>query len=184
MLSLTKFADAVVRMLSRGRSYRDSLELVGEVTWELCGADGLVKRSGKVRNRVITNGDNYIAGLMRGGSCWTYRMKLDSSSTAPNKNDATSYTTVANYIPGTVKAMEATWPRAGASDNITQFKGIWNFVGVCSNINSASLVDNATDAGEADATHTLARAVLSGIPINAIAGDQLTITWDIQCQGA
>jgi hypothetical protein len=44
-------------------------------------------------------------------------------------------------------------------------------------------VDNTTDAGEADATHTFAISVFDGA-INKGASDTLAVTWNVTFLGA
>ena len=160
---------------------KDQIELMGRVEYVLCDKDGKVKQQGVTHNLVTANGATYLAQLVYGGTTkWaTCGMKLGTSSTAASATGVNSYTAAGDYIAGTAQTLDLTYPKVGAAANIAQFKVTWTFGGAVSNINSASIVDNTTNGAEAGETHTLARAVLTGIPINAILGDTLAITWTI-----
>ncbi len=155
----------------------------GHVVAELRGPDGRLKCRREVHNLVTDVGDALFGGLPVGGSNWTYRMKLGSASTAAAKNGAGSFVAVGDYVSGSAQAMDATWPKAGASANVAQFKRTYAAGEATGTIRRVGLVDNATDAGEADATHTAAMAVFTG-DIDKGAGDTLTVTWDITFLGA
>jgi len=55
--------------------------------------------------------------------------------------------------------------------------------GTNSNINRVAIVNNTTDAGEADATGTYSISVF-GAAIDKGASDVLTVTWDVTHLGA
>jgi hypothetical protein len=162
------------------------IRIVGRVVAELYGPDGRLKQREEVHNLVTDNGDAYCASKVYGGSPTAMaNMKLGIATTAAAKNGAGSFTAVASdYISGSAKALDATFPKQGASANIAQYQATWA-AGVATNatINSVSITDNVTDAGEAGATHTLARAVFSGA-INKGAADSLVVTWNITFLGA
>lgn len=155
----------------------------GRIEAVLRNKDGMEIGRWVVHNKVTDVGDNLFASLAFGTAGWTYRMKLGSASTAASKNGAGSFIAVADYITGSAKAMEATWPKVGASNNISQYKCVWGAGVATGTIRRVGLVDNATDAGEADATHTAATAVFDA-DIPKGAADSLTVTWDITFLGA
>lgn len=162
---------------------KSKIGIRGTVTAELFGPDGRVKMRQVKHNLVTDVGDNLFASLAYGTAGWTYRMKLGGASTAASKDGAGSFVAVGDYVSGSAKAMEATWPKAGASANISQYKCVWAAGVATGTIRRVGLVDNVTDAGEADATHTAAMSVF-GADIPKGAGDSLTVTWDITFLGA
>ena len=165
---------------------QDGLRVRGEVTWELFGPDGQLKRKATTKNLVIINGDNYVASrIYSAAALWTYYMKLGESPNVVTKATADAYLAAGDYLTGTAHAMDATWPKVGASANIAQFVVTWAPTeGTAADIYRASIVDNAADAAEGDATHTLATALLPDAPINKGAADTLVVTWNITFLGA
>ena len=129
----------------------------GRVVAELRGPDGKLKLRQVHHNLVTDVGDETFASLGTAG--WTYRMKLGGASTAASKNGAGSFVAVADYIAGSASAMEATFPKEGGSANIAQYKCIWAAGEATGTIRRVGLVDNADDAGEADASNTAAMGV-------------------------
>lgn len=165
---------------------KSRIRMRGHVIAELRGPDGRLKGRWEKHNLVSTVGDNYVASLAYGTAGWTYRMKLGSASTAASKDGAGSFVAVADYISGSAKAMEATWPKvkgAGADAKTAQYKCVWAAGTATGTIRRVGIVDNATDAGEADATHTMAMSVFAA-DIPKTAADTLTVTWDVTFLGA
>ena len=162
---------------------KSKIGIRGRVTAELRGPDGRLKLRLVKHNLVTDVGDETFASLAYGTAGWTYRMKLGGASTAASKNGAGSFVAVADYIAGSASAMEATFPKEGGSANIAQYKCIWAAGEGTGTIRRVGLVDNADDAGEADASNTAAMGVF-GADIPKAAGDTLTVTWDITFLGA
>jgi len=157
--------------------HKDKLRLVGRVTAELRDRRGRLLRRLAVHNLITDVGDQYIAAKLYSSPTAMSGMKLGSASTAAAKNGAGSYVAAGDYVSGSAKAFDATWPKAGASANVAQYKRTFAAGEATGTIRRASIVDNQTDAGEADASHTAAVAVFDA-DIPKGASDTLTITWD------
>jgi len=156
----------------------------GRVVAELFGPDGELKQREITHNILTDVGDNYIASrIYSAAALWTYRMKTGSASTAAAKNGAGSYVAAADYNSGSAHAMDSTYPKVGTGNNISQFKVTWAAGENTNAIRRVGIVDNATDAGEADATHTAATAVFAA-DIPKGAGDTLAVTWTWTFLGA
>lgn len=179
----SRVADRVVAEMDYRRGPRSRVLARGHIVAELFGPDGRLKQRQEIRNLVTDVGDNYLASLAYGTAGWTYRMKTGSASTAAAKNGAGSYVAVGDYNSGSAHAMDATYPKVGGSNNIAQFKVTWAAGENTNTIRRVSIVDNATDAGEADATHTAAIAVFDA-DIPKGASDSLTVTWTWTFLGA
>jgi hypothetical protein len=165
------------------RPVESRVRIVGHVVAELFGPDGRLKQREEIHNLITDVGDNYLASLAYGTSGWTYRMKTGSASTAAAKNGAGSFVAVADYNSGSAHAMDATYPKVGVSNNIAQFKVTWAAGENTNTIRRVGIVDNATDAGEADASHTAAMAVFDA-DIPKGASDTLAVTWTWTLLGA
>lgn len=176
---LRKLAD----LLAPSCRIPEKLQIRTNVVAELRGPDGRLKQREEVHNLVTDVGDNYLASLAYGTAGWTYRMKTGSASTAAAKNGAGSFVAAGDYNSGSAHAMDATYPKVGASTNISQYKVSWTAGQNTNTIRRVSLVDNATDAGEADATHTMATAVFAA-DIPKSAGDTLQVVWTVTFTGA
>lgn len=159
----------------------------GQIIVELFDKDGNLKQRSVADNLVTDKGDAFFAALARGGSLGTFGMKLGTATTTPSKvyNNAGAYIASGDYISGSAAAMASTYPKQGASVNIAQYQAAWT-AGVATNatINRVALVDNTTDAAEADGTHTWAIALLPDRPINKGSNDTLQVTWNITFLGA
>jgi len=166
-----------------GRPLASKMKMVGHVVAELRGPDGQLKQRESVHNLVTDVGDQYHASLAYGTAGWTYRMKTGSASTAAAKNGAGSFVAVADYNSGSAHAMAATYPKVGASANICQWQVLWAAGENTNTIRRVGIVDNATDAGEADASNTMSMAVF-GADITKGASDTLTVTWTVTFLGA
>lgn len=163
---------------------KDSVKYLGHLVAELRGPDGQLKQREETHNLVTDVGDNYFASrIYSAATLWTYRMKTGSASTAAAKNGAGSFVATADYNSGSAAAMVATYPKVGASANIAQWQVLWAAGANTNTIRRVSIVDNATDAGEADATHTMSTAVF-GADIVKGASDTLTVTWTVTFLGA
>jgi hypothetical protein len=111
-------------------------------------------------------------------------MKLGTATTEAAKSGAGSYIAAGDYVSGSAKALDDSTPKQGASANIAQFRRLWAAgEGTNADINRVAIVDNTTDAGEADATHTFAISVFDGA-INKGASDTLAVTWNVTFLGA
>lgn len=154
----------------------NTLRIKGHIVAELRGPDGKIKQRAEIHNLITDVGDNYLASLAYGTSGWTYRMKTGSASTAAAKNGAGSYIAAGDYNSGSAHAMAATYPKVGVANNICQFQVVWAAGENTNTIRRVAIVDNATDAGEADATHTMAIGVFDA-DIPKGAADTLTVTW-------
>lgn len=162
---------------------QSKMRVKGHIVAELRGPDGKLKQREEIDNLITDVGDNYLASLAYGTAGWTYRMKTGSASTAAAKNGAGSYIATGDYNSGSAHAMAATYPKVGASTNIAQFQVVWAAGENTNTIRRVGIVDNATDAGEADATGTAAMGVFTG-DIAKGADDTLTVTWTWTFLGA
>ncbi len=166
-------------------TFSNRMRFTGRVTVELRGADGEVKAYQQFHNLVTDIGDAYCAKKVTATSVTAMAgMKLGTATTTASKSGAGSFVATGDYVSGSAHALDATFPKLGASNNIAQFKVTWAAgEATASNINRVSIVNNTTNAGEADATGTMAAAVFSAA-INKGASDTLTVTWDITFLGA
>ncbi len=159
----------------------------GRVEYVLRGPDGRFKARGVSHNLVTDVGDIYFAEAVLGtAAAPPAGMKLGTEGgVAAAKNGAGSFIPAGDYVDGSNKAFDVTWPKAGGAGNIVQYKRIYA-AGEATNatLNRVSIVDNTTNAGEADASHTSAIALLDPKPVNKGASDTLTITWNITFLGA
>ena len=177
------YTDQITTSIGRGRDVQDGCGIRGHIVAELRGPDGRIKQREEIHNLVTDVGDNYLASLAYGTAGWTYRMKTGSASTAASKNGAGSFCAVADYNSGSAHAMVATYPKVGASANICQWQVLWAAGENTNTIRRVGIVDNATDAGEADATHTMSMGVFAADIVKA-AADTLTVTWTVTFLGA
>jgi len=158
--------------------------LWGVVVAELRDKDGRLKQRKVVQNLVTAQGDKFAAAAFYTAAYSGWGMKLGTATTEAAKSGAGSYVAAGDYVSGSAQALDNSTPKAGASADIVQFRRLWAAgEGTNANINRVSIVDNTTDAGEADATHTFAIAVFSGA-INKGASDTLTVTWNVTYLGA
>jgi len=158
--------------------------LWGVVVAELRDKDGKLKQRKVVQNLVTAQGDKFAAAAFYTAAYSGWGMKLGTATTEAAKSGAGSYVAAGDYVSGSAQALDNSTPKAGASADIVQFRRLWAAgEGTNANINRVSIVDNTTDAGEADATHTFAIAVFSGA-INKGASDTLTVTWNVTYLGA
>lgn len=169
---------------SFNKNLKDGMGLRGEVHVELKGPDGKIKQEFTIHNLVTDVGDGIFAAAIYTAAYSGWGMKLGTATTAAAKNGAGSFIAVADYVSGSAKALDDSTPKQGASANIVQFRRLWAAgEATANNINRVGLVDNTTDAGEADATHTIATSVFPAA-INKAAADTLTVTWNITLLGA
>lgn len=167
-----------------GQAAKTTLKMRGEVIAELRDKHGNLKQRSVTHNIVTSQGDKFAAAAMYTAAYSGWGMKLGTATTAAAKSGAGSYIATADYVSGSAKALDDSTPKAGASNDIVQFRRLWAAgEGTSSNINRVAIVDNTTDAGEADATHTFAISVFSGA-INKGADDTLTVTWNVTFLGA
>jgi len=162
----------------------DRTTLTGEVIVEIHDKDGNLKERQVFHNLVTDKGDDFAKSAIYTAAYATWGMKLGTATTAASKSGAGSFIAVGDYVSGSAKALDDSTPKQGAAANICQFRRLWAAgEATNSNINRVAIVDNTTDAGEADATHTYAIAVFSGA-INKGASDTLTVTWNVTYLGA
>jgi len=162
------------------------IRIVGRVEYELRGPDGRIKTRGVTHNLVTANGDQYCAKKLYSSPTLMTAMKLGTETDVAAKTGTGSYVkTGAAYVTGSAHACDESSPKAGGTNDIVTFIHTWA-AGEATNstINNVTIVDNTTDAGEADATHTLAYALLNPKPVAKGAADTLKITWNITFLGA
>jgi hypothetical protein len=181
-LSLTVGLATQTKRLGPGKM--DKCGLTGQVIVELHDQYGNLKERQVFHNIVTDKGDDFAKSAIYTAAYTTWGMKLGTATTTATKSGAGSYCAVADYVSGSAQALDDSTPKQGASAIICQFRNQWAAgEATNSNINRVSIVDNTTDAGEADATHTYAIAVFSGA-INKGASDTLTVTWNVTYLGA
>ena len=164
--------------------FKSKIEMRGELLIEHRGADGKLKSRQIVHNLVTDQGDDFAKSAIYTAAYSTWGMKLGTASTAAAKNGAGSFIAVGDYVSGSAQALDDSTPKEGASAIICQFRRLWAAgEGTNDTINRVAIVDNTTDAGEADATHTYAIAVFAA-QIAKAAGDTLTVTWNVTYLGA
>jgi hypothetical protein len=158
--------------------------LWGVVLAELRDKNGKLKQRKIVQNLVTDQGDIFAAQAMYTAAYSGWGMKLGTATTTAAKNGAGSYIASGDYISGSAKALDDSTPKAGATNDIVQFRRLFAAgEATNSNINRVSICDNTTDGAEADATGTYAISVFSGA-INKGASDTLTVTWNVTYLGA
>jgi len=147
-------------------------------------------KHGKVKQRLVTHnivtdqGDKFAAKAIYTAAYSTWGMKLGTATTAASKSGAGSYIATGDYISGSAQPLDDSTPKAGATDDICQFRNQWAAAEATSaTINRVAITDNTSDAGEADATHTFAISVF-GSTINKGADDTLTVTWNVTFLGS
>lgn len=158
--------------------------LRGVVIAEVRGPDGKLKQREVTHNLVTDQGDDFAKSAIYTGAYTTWGMKLGTAETAAAKNGAGSFIATGDYISGSAQALDDSTPKEGASGNICQFRNQWA-AGEATNatINRVAIVDNTSDAGEADATHTFAIAKFAST-IDKGASDTLTVTWNVTVLGS
>jgi hypothetical protein len=162
----------------------NKIGLRGEVHVLHQGPNGEVLHDFKMHNLVTDKGDDFFKSAIYTAAYSTWGMKLGTATTEASKSGAGSFVAVADYVSGSAKALDDSTPKQGAAANIVQFRRVWAAgEGTSDGINRVGLVDNTTDAGEADATHTVAMSVFTAA-INKAAADTLTVTWNITLLGA
>ena len=158
--------------------------LRGEVIAELRGPDGKIKNRQVFHNLVTDVGDDFAAAAFYTAAYTGWGMKLGTASTAASKSGAGSYIAAGDYVSGSAKALDDSTPKAGATNDIVQFRRLWAAgEGTSATINRVSICDNITDAGEADADGTFAIAVFAA-QIAKGADDTLQVTWNVTYLGA
>lgn len=163
---------------------KSQLGLRGEVIAEVRDKHGNLKQRSVTHNIVTSAGDQKAAAAIYTAAYSGWGMKLGTATTAAAKSGAGSYIAAGDYVSGSAKALDDGTPKAGATNDIVQFRRLWAAgEGTNSNINRVAITDNTTNAGEADATHTFAISVFSGA-INKGADDTLTVTWNVTFLGA
>ncbi len=163
---------------------KSALRMRGEVIAEVRDKHGNLKQRSVTHNIVTSQGDKLAAAAIYTAAYSTWGMKLGTATTTAAKSGAGSYIATGDYVSGSAKALDDSTPKAGATNDIVQFRRLWAAgEGTSSNINRVAITDNTTDAGEADATHTFAISVFSSA-INKGADDTLTVTWNVTFLGA
>jgi hypothetical protein len=141
----------------------------------------------QVQHNLITSiGDQYLAKRMYSvPSPAMAFMKLGTDAIAAAKSGTGSFIpTGAAYLTGSGRACDESSPKQGASADKTDWICNWPAGTATGTINRAAITDNLTDAGEADATHTMAIALLPDRPITKGAADTLRIAWTVTALGA
>ena len=165
-------------------AFQGKMGMCGRVTAILRGPDGKIRQQQVTHNLVTDVGDDFAAAGMYTGAYTGWGMKLGIASTAASKNGAGSFIAAGDYVSGSAQALDDSTPKAGATNDITQFRRLWAAgEGTNATINRVAIVDNTTGAGEADATGTYSIAVFAA-QIAKGADDTLTVTWDVTYLGA
>lgn len=159
--------------------------LRGVVTAILRGPDGKIKQKQVIHNLITDQGDDFAKTAWYTGAYTGWGMKLGTASTPASKDGAGSYIATGDYVTGSAKVLDDGTPKQdGGNANILQFRRQWAAgEGTDNTINRVAIVDNTSDAGEADATGTFAIAVFTA-QIAKGANDTLTVTWDCTFLGA
>jgi len=174
----------VLEFLAKMGGIRESVGTKSWVHAELRGPDGELKQEEWVHNLVTDNGDKYCAELLYSAPTAMNDMKLGTANTAAAKSGAGSFIPAGSYITGSAHATDDSSPKVGDTPDEVNFIHTWAAgEATDATINEVAIVDNTTDAGEADATTTLARAVFSS-NIEKQAADTLKVTWGITFLGA
>ena len=165
-------------MINEGMSMR------GQVIAEVRRPDGSLKQRNVTHNIVTDQGDDFAKSAIYTAAYSAWGMKLGTATTTASKNGAGSFVAAGDYISGSAQALDDSTPKEGASAIICQFRNQWAAGEATSaTINRVGIVDNTSDAGEADATGTYAIAVFS-TTIDKGADDTLTVTWNVTYLGA
>ncbi len=176
--------DNVFRRLLSRLTGDDKMSLRGELIIELRDKDGNLKQRQVTHNLVTDKGDDFAKSAIYSAAYSAWGMKLGTATTTASKSGAGSFIATGDYVSGSAKALDDSTPKQGAAANICQFRRLWAAgEATADNINRVAIVDNTTNAGEADATHTFAIAVFSAA-INKGASDTLTVTWNVTFLGA
>jgi len=172
------------RALAFALGFNPIMQMRGEVIAEVHRADGSLKQRLVTRNIVTDQGDFFAAGAIYAAAYTAWGMKLGTATTTAAKNGAGSFIASGDYVTGSAQALDDSTPKAGATNDICQFRNQWAAgEATSSNLNRVAIVDNTSDAGEADATHTYAISVFSAA-IDKGASDTLTVTWNVTYLGA
>lgn len=173
------------RFLGLLNPFNSQMVMQGEVIAELRGPDGKVKQRQVTHNLVTDVGDKFAAAAMYTSAYATWGMKLGIANTAASKSGAGSFIAVVDdYISGSNKALDDSTPKAGATDDICQFRRLYAAgEGTNATINRVCICGNTADNGEADADDTYATAVFAA-QIAKGADDTLTVTWNVTYLGA
>lgn len=168
----------------RKRPFKDKLVMHSEVIAEVYGPDGKLKQREVIHNLVTDQGDIFAASAIYTAAYSTWGMKLGTATTAASKSGAGSFIAAGDYVDTSAQALDDSTPKAGGANDICQFRRLWAAgEGTSATINRVAVVDNTTNAGEADATHTYAIAVFAA-QIAKGADDTLTVTWNVTYTGA
>ena len=164
--------------------FKSRMGMRGEVIAVLRGPDGKLKQRLVQHNIVTTQGNTFAAAALWTAAYSTWGMKLGTASTTASVDGAGSFIATTDYVSGSAQALDDSTPKVGAGATIAQFRRLWAAgEGTSDTINRVAIVDNTTDAGEADATHTYAIAVFAA-QIAKAAGDTLTVTWNVTYLGS
>lgn len=174
----------MLRLFRELFGFQAKMGMRGMVTAVLRGPDGEVKQRQITHNIVTDQGDKFAAAAVYTGAYTGWGMKLGTASTAASKSGAGSFIAVGDYVSGSAQALDDSTPKAGATNDITQFRRLWAAgEGTSATINRVATVNNTTGAGEGDATGTYSIAVFAA-QIAKGADDTLTVTWDVTHLGA
>ena len=162
----------------------NQIGLKGEVIAELWDKEGNLKHRSVTHNLVTDQGDDFFKSAIYTAAYSTWGMKLGTATTTASKSGAGSFIATGDYVSGSAQALDDSTPKKGASSNIVQFRRLWDAgEGTNDTINRVGLVDNTTDAGEADAAHTIATSVFSSQIVKG-ASDTLKVIWNITLTGS
>lgn len=172
-------------------SANDEGGLEGQVTWELIGPDGKVKRSGTAFNIITDVGDSVYATNGCGGGTVTALakptgMKLGTGSTAVAKNGAGAG--IVTYLPNSQQAFDGGFP-SGVSNAGAGYVVTYKVSFAAGKATTATAIAEAvivnetlTDAAGAGASATVSRVLLNVGPKGA--SDTLAVTWTHTLKGS
>jgi hypothetical protein len=162
----------------------EKMRIIGRVSYRHLGPNGEVIAQGKTSNIVTDKGDALFSTLAYTAAP-TFEIKLGKTATAPSKtyNNAGGFIPNADSEADAQRAMDATYPKAGASANIVQFQTTYPITVATETWNRVALVD-ATESDPADGTLTYAIALLDPKPVAKGAADTLEVTWEIEFVGS
>jgi len=104
-------------------------------------------------------------------------MKLGAGTIAAAKTGTGSYINTTNYVTASALAFDAGFPTvSSATANASEMKVTWNPAVVSGTVADVAIVNNTTNAGEADGTGTFARTIFPAAFLMGVT-NKLIITW-------
>ena len=162
-------------------------KIQGFIHYQLYGEQGELKQEGVNHNLVVTEGDNWVANKLYGGTqAAMIQLVLGTSTTAPQKSD----TWVNGPFPGNGTAAGTAGSVSvgtipGTANGI-RYVGTFGAGYATQNGIQEAVISNAVPgtAGTEPTGEILSHALLNPGTINKGANDVLVVTWDITFLGA